>query len=240
MTHDPRAAFEERLGVRFGDPELLAQALRHPSYTREREADRLESNERLEFLGDAVVQLAVSGHLHATLTDQSEGGLTSIRSFVVRGTSLAAAAGRVGLGEVMQLGAAAAGASLRGRRSILAAGLEAVLGAVYLDQGWDTARECVLRLLEQQIADASSRRHRNAKGELQELTQGRWRQTPAYRLLFSGGPPHQREFEVEVTVGGRVLGRGRAGSKKDAEQAAAAEALAELAAGGNQSAPGGL
>lgn len=223
-------ALARRLGVVFNDPELFAQALRHISVVAERGEDPLRANERLELLGDAVLGLAVSEYLYRALPERGEGELTVLRSFVVRGTALAAAARRIGLEEALEVGRSARVVTARGWRSILASGFEALMGAVYLDQGWETARAVALRLLEPQVAEALNRAERNYKGELQELTQVRGGRAPTYVTVATEGPPHQPVFVVEVRLGQRVLGRGRAGSKKDAEQAAARAALAALAA----------
>lgn len=225
---DRRRALLERLGVGFHDPALLTQALLHPSFAREEEADPLTANERLEFLGDAVVELAVSDYLFRRLPDRDEGGLTTTRSFVVRGGSLAAAAARLGLGEALALGRGQDTGGGRTNDSILACALEALLGAVYLDQGWDVARATALRLLAPEIDAALAARQRNFKGELQELTQERLRQRPSYRLAQLDGPSHQRRFAIEVWLGDEQVGRGEGGSKKQAEQAAAEQALRRL------------
>lgn len=226
--------FAERLGHHFRDPRLLALALAHPSTARETEADPLLSNERLEFLGDAVLQLAVSAALYDDHPDGDEGRLTTLRSAVVREQALSRAAAEIGLGAALTLGPAADQAGSRARRSVLACGLEAVFGAVYLDAGWDAARACVLRVLEGELEGADGQRHRNHKGVLQELTQERFRQGPEYRLLDLTGPAHDRRFVVEVLLGERVLATGRGMSKKEAEQAAAAAAIEALAGEGGQ------
>jgi ribonuclease-3 len=217
-----------RLGYEFRDPALLQRALWHASFTREGELDPALSNERLEFLGDAVVQLAVSAHLYDLLGDHDEGQLTTLRSFVVRGRTLARAAEPLGLGAALVMGQAAEQSGSRQRRSVLACGLEAVFGAVFLDGGWEAAQACVLAVLSEHIAEAIAERHRNYKGELQERAQEGGRQTPDYRLAEVNGPPHDRRFVVQVALGARVLASGAGASKKEAEQAAAAAALVLL------------
>lgn len=224
------ARLADRLGVQFADPHLLATALRHPSVSREEDTDRLSSNERLEFLGDAVIELAISSWLFQQHPEWDEGQLTVARAEIVRGRCLAVAADRLDLAGALHLGHEARQVGRRGLISILACGLEAVFGAVYLDQGWDTARACVLRVLEPQLSAGPSAAHRNYKGELQELTQSRWRALPEYRLRSQTGPANQREFVVEVKLGDRRLGQGSGRSKKDAEQSAARLALEVLGA----------
>ncbi|MCC7492259.1 MAG: ribonuclease III [Fimbriimonadaceae bacterium] len=222
-----RAAFLDRLGLHFNDPTLLHQALRHPSYTREQELAPQCSNERLEYLGDAVLQLVVSEHLFAALPQAAEGELTTARAGWVRGSSLAAWAAQIELAEVLEIGSNLDLSQARSRRSVLACAAEALLGAVYLDQGYAAARDLVLATLP---AVAGRVAARNAKGELQEWTQPRCGEAPTYHLRQASGPAHQRWFEVEVRVGSRVVGLGGGPSRKDAEQAAAHAALQELGA----------
>ncbi len=223
-----RARVEAALQVTFRDPALLAQALTHVSLTRELDQDDLASNERLEFLGDAVIQLAVSEHLFRTVPDGDEGVLSTCRAAVVRKSALARVAREIHLEEALRLGRSMAEVSARGLRTIAASALEAVLGAVLLDQGWETARACALRILEPRLREAPGRLPANWKGDLQEWTQERLRVTPAYRLVDSAGPGHERRFEVEVWLGDQALASGRGASKKEAEQEAAATALRRL------------
>ena len=218
----------ERLGYQFRDERLLEIALSHPSLARELGTDPLLSNERLEFLGDAVIELAISEHLYLELPGHDEGGLTTTRSFIVRGATLAQAAAALDLGRALVLSRSADRSRGRSRESVLASALEALLGAVFVDGGWEPARACALRVLAPQIADAMAQRRRNYKGELQELTQDRFRTGPEYRVQEVSGPAHERSFAVEVLLGERLLAAGHGRSKKEAEQAAAAAALALL------------
>lgn len=235
MADDPRdpsaaaAELERRLDLRFAEPELLRRALEHPSFTREREREPTLANERLEFLGDAVIQLVISEHLHQSWPDKLEGELSTMRAGVVRASSLMQAAEGLGLAELVRLGKHT-GLGPRNRRSILSSAFEAVIGAVFLDQGWETARERVLRLLAEQLTAASLTRPRNPKGRLQELTQERERRTPTYHLQEITGPPHAREFRVEVRLGDATLASGVGRSKKEAEELAAEQAWRRLAA----------
>ncbi len=231
VTPGDRGARERvcgHLGYTFNDDQLLDTALSHPSVARELGLDPLLSNERLEFLGDAVIELAISGHLYRELPDYDEGGLTTTRSFIVRGATLAQAAATIELGPALTMSRSADRSHGRSRESVLASGLEAVLGAVYVDGGWEAARDCVLRVLHTQIADAVAQRRRNYKGELQELTQDKFRCGPDYRVTEVSGPAHNRSFAVEVLLAERLLATGHGRSKKEAEQAAAAAALAVL------------
>lgn len=223
-----RVAMFAALGLDLTDPVLREQALCHPSYAMEQEADPLTANQRLELLGDAVIQLAVSEHLYHHHPEFSEGDLTRVRSFVVRGTVLAAVGRRIGLGSAVRLGHGAEASGGRERTSILACGLEAVIGALYLEHGWDAVRTCLVRLLAPQLEDALASRLRNWKGELQELTQAASAGTPEYWLVDSTGPSHAPRFTVEARLGGELLASGAGRSKKAAEQVAAQAALERL------------
>ncbi len=223
-----RAALLGQLQVTFADESLLRQALRHASYTKDHGEDSLTSNERLEFLGDAVVQLAVSEHLFLHAPEASEGAMSALRAGLVQGPSLAKAASRLGLDEAMQLGGHLRQGRRGASRAIFGSGFEAVIGAIFLDQGWERARSCVIRALAPQLADPEGQVPQNHKGLLNELTQTRVGRAPQYELVSVHGPPHEREFVIQVVVDGRPIGRGRGGSKKDAEQRAAADALSSL------------
>ena len=210
------------------DRALLDLALTHPSISRELGGDPLACNERLEFLGDAVVQLCTSDYIYRTLTDRDEGGLTTTRSFVVRGVSLARAAEALHMGDALALSRGANAAGGRKRSSVLGSLYEAVIGAVYLDGGWEAACRVISATLVDEMRDALAQRRHNGKGELQEYTQDKFGPTPIYRTVGVSGPPHDRHFEVEVSLGDRVLAKGQGSSKKAAEQQAAAAALERL------------
>lgn len=219
------------LGVEFHDPALFSQALVHLSYVKDRNGDPLTSNERLEFLGDAVLQLAVSQYLFERWPTRDEGELSTRRAAAVRATSLAKVGEALGLLDALQLGSGLVADNPRGRRSVVASAFEAVIGAVLIDQGWATAREVALRLLAPRLTDHVAPETRNYKGELQELTQDRYHCPPEYVLLLADGPPHNRRFQVEVRVQDRALAYGTGQSKKDAEQEAAQAALSQLQCG---------
>lgn len=223
-----RAALLERLQVSFGDESLLRQALRHASYAKDRGDDPLTSNERLEFLGDAVVQLAVSEHLYRHAPEATEGDMSALRAGLVQGASLAVVAKELGLDAALQVGGHLRRSRGRAGRGMYSSCFEAVVGAVFLDQGWEAARDCVIRALDAPLADPDGRLPRNHKGLLNEWTQNHLGHTPRYDLVSVLGPPHEREFVVQVVVDGRSVGRGRGGSKKDAEQRAAEDALRTL------------
>jgi ribonuclease-3 len=225
------ASVQEKLGYAFQDPSLLRQALVHRSHTHYQGGVRLESNERLEFLGDSVLGLVVNTYLYRHYSRLEEGDLTKMKSKLVCGESLSRVAGRFGLGEhiLMSRGEAATGG--RRRASILADAVEAIIGAVYLDGGLAAATD-VLHLWLLDDADAYLTEHAlvNDKSRLQEMIQARHKSPPVYRQVDAIGPDHARTFTVEVMFGSVVLGRGVGPSKKRAEQGAAAEALRRLAA----------
>ena len=214
-------------GLDFEDQGLLRQALVHRSYLNEHPGSSLESYERMEFLGDAVLELAVSTALYDRLPSLSEGELTKLRSQLVCGESLAAAARSIGLGDALLLGRGEETTGGRSRYTILAAAFEALVAAVFLDQGYQHARDFVLETLasplDQACRDGAPRE--NPKSALQELLQGLGEPAPTYRLAGASGPDHRPVFTVEALLDGEVIGRGEGGRKSDAERAAAQDAL---------------
>ena len=218
------------LGFQFRDPSLFQRALVHRSYCNEHGLDASESYERLEFLGDAVLELTISAHLFRQFPDADEGQLTKVRSSLVRGEMLAQVARRLGLGEHLLVGRGVEASGGRYQDSVLAASLEAVLAAVYLDQGLEAAREFVSRHMAPELAEIirSGPPPENPKSRLQELLQGQGRPTPVYRLSHQEGPDHNPVFSVEALVGDEVIGTGRGSKKAEAERAAAQAALAQL------------
>ena len=208
-------------------PELALQALRHGSFVHERSLspgrEQLRSNERLEFLGDAVLGFLIARRFYERLPDAPEGDLTRLRASVVREESLAIAARELGLGELLLLGRAEQRSGMRENPARLADALEAVLGAVYLSCGMDRAQEVLERVLAPLFARTPTLA-RDPKTELQELFQSRKR-VPQYSVLALNGPPHARSYEVEVRLDAAPLGAGAGRTKKEAEQAAARVAL---------------
>ncbi len=215
-----------RIGHLFADPDLLHQALSHRSWCGEQ--DGAPSNERLEFLGDAVLGLVVAEHSYRRFHDFPEGKLAKIRSAVVNSRVLAEVGGLLGIGEALLLGKGEEASGGRTKASILADTLEAVIGAVYLDGGWAAAQEMVLDLLgeriEQTVAEPEDFDH---KSRLQELAVRRGEGTPRY-VVEGSGPDHDRRFLAHVYVNGERLGAGEGTSKKDAEQEAARTAWQEM------------
>jgi len=220
---------QQILGVKFNRVSLLEQALVHDSYVNENPDFAPASNERLEFLGDAVLGLVVTERLYHELPDCAEGQMTHLRAGLVRRDTLARMATSIGLGEYLYLGKGEEGSGGRSKVPNLAGAVEAVIGAVFVDQGMDEARQCAMRLLEyeyQRLIKTGTAA--DYKSQLQELVQAQGQKTPNYSLVASSGPDHARWFVAEVRVGDKVLGRGEGKSKKAAESGAARNALQRL------------
>jgi ribonuclease-3 len=221
--------FQQRLGHTFADGELLRQALTHASFGHEKR-QRLPDNQRLEFLGDAVLQLAVTSELYQRFPDLPEGELTQLRQRLVDKGHVYTLAQKLELGDHLILGRGEENSG-RSNKKILADAMEAVFGAVYLEAGWDVARALILHLSEPSFAAIHERAHEaNPKGALQEKLQAEGENPPIYRCVSETGPAHARVYEVVVEWQGRELGRGQGASKKEAETQAALAALAALAA----------
>jgi ribonuclease-3 len=230
-TDDERVALlAQSLGLPAGSlrPEIALRALRHGSYVHERRlaGELCGSNERLEFLGDSVLGLAVSVRCFERFPDAAEGDLTRIRASIVNSDALAQVARDLGLGALLLLGRGEDRTGGREKQSLLADALEAVVACVYLSCGLDAALAVLDRLLAPLFeAAVSGTLARDYKTELQERLQGSRRGAPVYTVLDAPGPQHARIFEVEVTASGVALGRGTGRTKKEAEQAAARAAL---------------
>ena len=221
---------QKLLGLRFRNRDLLEQALVHPSFVNEQGWSSLDSYERMELLGDAVLELAVSEELYQRCPNLAEGELTKGRSALVCRESLAQVAKRLNLGDFLLLGKGEEGNGGRGRESILAAVFESLVAAVYLDRGYSAARRFILRVMApelEQIFELGPPPE-NPKSHLQEYVQGLGLPTPHYRLVSSQGPDHGPVFTVEVLVDGQVVGVGFGGNKAGAERTAAQEALGRM------------
>ncbi len=222
-------ALQRRLEINLGNPALLEQALVHSSYINENPGFTLGHNERLEFLGDAILDGIVAEKLYKELPYSSEGDMTRLRAALVRRDTLAGIARNIGLGDFLLMGKGEESSGGRGKAPNLAGALEAVIAAVYLDRGPDGTRELVLKLLGDAWAKVVCQgAGTDLKSKLQEVTQSRFQVTPVYRLVAETGPDHAREFTIEVTAGGRTLGQGTGKSKKLAETEAARTALERL------------
>jgi ribonuclease-3 len=232
-------AFEECLGYKFSTRELLERALTHSSAVPElRSAGAEESvsallprdNERLEFLGDAVLELLASEYLLATFPEWSEGQLSKSRARIVNAGSLEAAARRLRLGEHLRVGRGEEKTGGRDKQTLLADAFEAVVAAVYLDGGLGAVREVLRKVLFEQALEERGERiaESDRKSALQELLQGRGQATAEYRVAGESGPDHQKVFQIEVWIDGECMATGEGSTKKEAEQRAARSALEQL------------
>ena len=223
------AVLQQTLGISFNDPSLLEQALVHSSYVNENPGIAPASNERLEFLGDAVLGLVVAEKLYQDFPHSAEGEMTRLRAALVRRDTLARVAKTIGLGDYLYLGRGEEASGGRRKPANLAGALEAMIAAVFLDQGLIAARDFTLRLFDEELQKVASLGGRvDYKSQLQELIQAREQQAPAYQLVEAMGPDHNRRFIIEVRAGDTVLGKGSGKSKKAAETEAARAALAQL------------
>ena len=217
---------ETRIGYKFRNPLLLAEALTHPSLSHETQRHHFD-NQRLEFLGDAVLQLVITERLYASFNAEAEGKLTNLRSRLVSREALAVHAATLGLGHHLLMGRGEEASGGRERGSTLADAFEALVGAIYLDSDFPTVRRFIL---EQAAADLAQLMEEpvdvNPKGELQELLQSISPRSPAYEVVSQSGPEHDKTFIVRALWEGIELGQGVGKSKKQAETAAALEAMA--------------
>ena len=214
--------FQEIIGYQFQDPQILKQALTHSSYANERHR-KSEDNERLEFLGDAVLELVSSEFLFLNYPKLSEGDLTKLRAGLVCEPTLAACTAQMQLGDFVRLGRGEEQTGGRRRKSILSDALEAVIGAIYLDGGFTNAKEFILKFI---LTDIEHKKlFYDSKTILQEFVQGNYEEALSYRLLEESGPDHNKNFTVEARIGDRAIGSGSGRTKKAAEQEAAYQAL---------------
>ncbi|MCI0619882.1 ribonuclease III [Candidatus Wolfebacteria bacterium] len=220
--------FQSSIGVTFKDERLLARALTHRSYINENKHLQLKHNERLEFLGDAVLELVTTEFLFDKYPDKTEGDLTSYRAAMVNTTMLSTVASDLGINEYLLLSKGEAKDTGRARQYILANTFEALLGALYLDQGYERARAFVAKYLFPLADDIVAHRlWQDAKSHFQEIAQEKSGITPTYQTLDEVGPDHDRHFTVGVFIGERKIAEGGGKSKQEAEQDAAQNALEE-------------
>ncbi|MEY2547152.1 MAG: ribonuclease [Verrucomicrobiota bacterium] len=216
---------EERIGYKFRNPLLLAEALTHPSVAHETQRKQFD-NQRLEFLGDAVLQLVITQQLYGYFLDKPEGELTKLRSRLVSRETLRTYAAAIDLGKYLMMGRGEEASGGRTRPSTMADAFEALIGAIYLDSDLKTARQFILAQAREELADiAEEPVDINPKGELQELLQAISPASPVYETVSERGPEHEKTFVVRAVWEGKELGRGTGKSKKQAETAAAEEAL---------------
>lgn len=231
MSTDPptRAVIEGLVGQRVNDLHLYRRALTHRSYVRGKAGGHFESNERLEFLGDALIDLVISERLYFHFPKEDEGHLTRMRAKLVSGPALAQYARRMDLGQHLRMSENAAQGTGRDNANILADAFEALVGAIYLDREYEAAFEFVRRrALEPFDLEDIAARDENYKSQLLERMQAAGRAQPTYRVVGEEGPSHDKTFTVEALVGDRAYAQGTAGSKQEAEQEAARRTLAAL------------
>ena len=218
---------EAAIGYQFKNISLLQNALAHSSYANERWHNSLMSNERLEFLGDSILGMCVAEYLYCTFPDRPEGELTRMRADMVCEKTLAAVAGRIGLGQHLLLGKGEEQGGGRTRNSILADAVESVIAASFLDGGMDAAKAFIQKFI---LVEVPVKKLNNVdyKTSLQELVQQKKNQVLTYTLVGESGPDHDKHFEVEVSLNGKVVGLGSGSSKKRAEQDAARVAIEAL------------
>ncbi len=219
---------QKDLGISFNDLSLLQQAFVHRSYLNENPDFALESNERLEFLGDAFLGFVIAENLYREFATLREGEMTKFRAALVRQDSLARLASSLRLGDYLYLGQGEEKGGGRKRARNLACTLEALIGALLIDQGVAATKDFILRLFSQSFQQATEEELTDYKSRLQELVQAKSQERPLYRLVKTEGPDHDRRFWVEVVAGGEVLGRGCGKSKQLAEKEAARQALEKL------------
>lgn len=231
MKQDKILEFEEKAGYKFSQPDLLVTALTHSSYSNENRLKKYECNERLEFLGDAVLELVSSEYIYNENPEKPEGDLTKTRASYVCEPTLALCARELGIGEYIQLGKGEDITGGRERDSILSDTLEATIGAVYLDGGFERAREYIYKHILKDIE--KKKLFYDSKTILQEIVQGDHRELE-YELLNEEGPDHNKSFTVSVNIGGKRIAKATDRTKKKAEQSAAYQAILKLGAGKNR------
>lgn len=220
------SSFEKKIGHTFKKRALLEQAFTHRSYINENRSSKKEHNERLEFLGDAVLELVVTEFLYEKYGDKTEGDLTAYRAALVNTVSISEAASILGMNEYLLLSRGEAKDTGRARNIILANTFEAFIGALYLDRGYETAKAFIGAQLFHKIDDVVARRlWQDAKSKLQEIAQEELGVTPVYELVHQSGPDHEKQFKVAVHLASSRVADGSGRSKQEAEQAAAERAL---------------
>lgn len=248
MTNDPLALavnplldatyrFEKATAISFRDKTLLQRALTHRSYVNESRVFLQADNERLEFLGDAVIDFVIGEHLYHRFPEMREGNLTNLRAALVREETLAEFAREIDLGNFIQLGRGEADSGGRERPATLCAVFEAVVGALFLDQGVWAVKQLMFPLVEPVLPDlVEAAAAKDAKSRLQEWSQSEFRETPRYHTVAASGPDHEKTFTVQVYIGDAVWGVGDGHSKQQASQVAAAQALEHI----DRHAPSGI
>lgn len=221
--------FQELIGIHFNNPDLLRQAMTHRSYVNEQSDAHLGDNERMEFLGDAVLDFVVTDMLYEQFPEMPEGELTRLRAALVRTDALAELGAQCRVGEVLLIGKGEGKSGGRFRRNNLCSAFEALIGAIFLDQSIEQVKGFVLpRMADYLNYVIEEALHKDARSQLQEWSQAKLNLTPVYHTIDSTGPDHEKEFIIEVSVGEQIVGRGMGKSKQRAAQAAARSALKAL------------
>lgn len=229
VRHKELRSLEQLMHVRFRQLALLDQALSHSSFVNEIPKQNGLHNEKLEFLGDAVLELVISRELYDSYPSYLEGELTKLRAAVVRKATLAKIAKRIGIGPYMRLGKGEEIGGGRKRNSLLADAIEAVIGALFLDGGLNAARKFILEHFREEIDRLDHDRHKmDYKSILQEITQSRFQTLPKYTIISESGPPHDRTYKVLISISNEPYGTGTGHNKKEAQQEAARIALKKL------------
>lgn len=220
------SSLEKKIHITFKNTALLQTAFVHKSYLNEHKGEVPHDNERLEFLGDAVLELVTTEYLYQKFPESEEGQLTNFRSALVKGKHLAEVARGLELGEYLLVSRGEEKSGGRSKQYLLANTLEALIGAIYLDCGFETAHRFITQFILTNLGEILQKGlHIDAKSKLQELAQERFGITPTYKVMSEHGPDHNKEFEVCVCVGEKTLGKGKGSSKQNAEQQAAVDAL---------------
>lgn len=215
----------KKIGVKFKDKDLLQQAVTHRSYINENRDYKLDHNERLEFLGDAVLELVVTEHLYNNYPNP-EGELTSWRAALVNGEMLASIAKELGVGDSLLMSKGEAKDTGRARQYLLANAVEAIIGAIYLDQGYDASKKFILENIIIHLKDVlKNKLYMDPKSRFQELAQEKEKTTPSYRVIKEWGPDHDKHFTMGVYLGDELVAEGDGESKQDAQREAAKNAL---------------
>jgi len=221
----------KKLGLKFSDKSLLERALTHRSYLNEKKNEKLHHNERLEFLGDAVLELIISEHLFSAYPERAEGELTSFRAATVKTDTLALVSRELNFGEHLRMSKGEEATGGRDKDYLLANTFESVLGSIYIDQGYESCKKFVSEVLIPRIENiVENRLDIDAKTEFQEIAQARYRLTPTYKLVVAKGPDHEKTFTMAIMVGDDEFGRGAGPSKQKAEEKAAQKALEKVKA----------
>jgi len=220
--------FQELIGHSFQNVKLLDEALTHKSFLHDKLKESAGHNQRLEFLGDALLGMVISEYLYHKFPHYPEGKLSKMKSMIVSRALLVRKAKEIPLGKYMLLSKGEESTGGRNRTSLLADGFESLIGSIYLDGGLSACRQFILDRLQPDLEELEKAGEKDYKSNLQEYAQAEFGQVPVYRVISAEGPSHRRIFEITVSLKGKVYGKGKGGTKKSAEQQAARRALGKL------------